>query len=255
MKTTDDIDVSINTDDSDSDINWSVFEEELISRDSIIITEGGIYRLTGNISNVSVNTISDVKLILDNVTIKSSNGPAILIEEANNTVIVLEDNSVNILEDSENYETLDTDINGVIYSKDDLILEGNGSLEIKANYGDGITSLDDLKIIGGTYTITSVDDGIRGKDSVYIKDGEFLITSGGDGIKSTNDANLEKGYILIENGIFNIESELDGMQAETKLVIKEGDFSIKTGGGSENASSLNTWGSWGGKSYDRYRKC
>lgn len=88
-------------------------------------------------------------------------------------------------------------------------------------------------------------DGIRGKDSLYILNGEFQITSGGDGLKSTNDTDSEKGYVLILDGTFKIEADLDGIQAETKLIIKDGDFEIITGGGSNNASTSNSWGSWG----------
>lgn len=246
-KTTEDIDTSIDTDNGDEKVDWNSLEENTISNAaSKTITEGGTYTLSGVINDtVVVNTTGNVKLILDNVTIKSSNGPAIMIEQAENTLIYLKEGTINTLEDSANYTVNDTDINSVIYSKDDLILDGIGKLVVKANYQDAIVSKDDLKIINGIYEINSVDDGIRGKDSVYILDGEYKIISGGDAIKSTNDTDTEKGYILIENGNFNIDAELDGMQAETKLVIEDGNYTIKTGSGSSNQSTSDRWGNWG----------
>ena len=241
IKTTNDIDININTDDGNQDINWLNLEKKYVFvEENITITEAGIYTLTGEINKtVTVNTTGNVKLVLDNVTIKTSEGPAIIIEESENTLIYLSDNTINTLEDSSNYSYNDKDINSVIYSKDDLIFDGNGVLNVNSNYQDGIVSKDDLKIVNGTYNINSIDDGIRGKDSLYIINGNFNITSGGDSLKSTNDTDKEKGYILIENGNFNLESELDGLDAETKLLIKNGTFNIKAGVG--NINSNNNW--------------
>lgn len=246
-----DIDTTVDLDNSDETINWDNYQtKDLTLTDSITITTGGIYNLSGTITDgmITVDTNDYVKLILNNVSITNSSGPAIYVKKAKTVLIYLSDNSNNYLEDSSNYSNYDEDINATIYSKDDLVLDGTGSLTVKANYQDGIVSKDDLKIINGNYTISSADDGIRGKDSVYIIDGNFDITSLGDGIKSTNTEDKDKGYILIENGTFNIDATLDGIQAETKLIIKNGNFTIKTGNGSTNSSKSNSnWENWGSK--------
>lgn len=241
------IDTNIELDNSDEDIEWSNYEiKNLTLTESITITEEGIYELLGEITNgmVTVNTKGNVKLILNNVTITNESGPAIYIKNAKNTVIYLKEETTNTLEDSSNYQT-DEDINATIYSKDNLIFDGSGTLVIKANYQDGIVSKDNLKIKNGTFNITSIDDSIKGKDSVYIIDGNFNITAGGDGIKSTNTSDKNKGYVYIENGNFEIDATLDGIQAETKLLIKNGNYTIKTGNGSTNNSKKDTWGNWG----------
>ena len=241
------IDTNIELDNSDEDIDWSNYEiKNLTLTESITITEEGIYELSGEITNgmVTVNTKGNVKLILNNATITNESGPAIYIKNAKNTVIYLKEETTNTLEDSSNYQT-DEDINATIYSKDNLIFDGSGTLVIKANYQDGIVSKDNLKIKNGTFNITSIDDNIKGKDSVYIIDGNFNITAGGDGIKSTNTSDKNKGYVYIENGNFEIDATLDGIQAETKLLIKNGNYTIKTGNGSTNNSKKDTWGNWG----------
>ena len=241
------IDTNIELDNSDEDIDWSNYEiKNLTLTESITIAEEGIYELSGEITNgmVTVNTKGNVKLILNNVTITNESGPAIYIKNAKNTVIYLKEETTNTLEDSSNYQT-DEDINATIYSKDNLIFDGSGTLVIKANYQDGIVSKDNLKIKNGTFNITSIDDSIKGKDSVYIIDGNFNITAGGDGIKSTNTSDKNKGYVYIENGNFEIDATLDGIQAETKLLIKNGNYTIKTGNGSTNNSKKDTWGNWG----------
>lgn len=208
------------------------------------ITKKGVYTLTGSLDGyINIDSEDNIKIILDNANIKNDNGPSILIASAKNTYIELVGESK--LEDSKNYEGYDEDVNGTIYSKDDLFITGNGVLNLVANHGDGIVSKDDLTIFSGTINIESKDDGIRGKDTVKVKDGIININSDGDGIKTTNTEDTEKGYIYIENGEFNIISNFDGIQAENNIIIKNGKFNITTGGGSYIMSSNNDrWGYW-----------
>lgn len=251
--TSQDIDINLNTDDGDEKIDWGMYQDtQCLLTQSITITDGGTYTLTGSIQDglITIDTTSDVKLVLNNVNIVNSKGPAIYVKNAENVVIHTADGSVNTLQDGEDYSGFEADEIGTIFTHDDIIFEGNGTLNVTGNKEDAIVSKDDLKIISGIYNITSIDDGIRGKDSVYIQNGTFNITSGGDGIKSTNDTDVEKGYILIEDGNYNIISDLDGIQAQTKLLIQDGRYNITTGGGSVNSSSNNAkdnpWGHWGG---------
>lgn len=216
--------------DEDSDIDWSKLDSNVINlnNESVTITEDGVYTLSGKITNgsVTVNTDGNVKLILNDVIITNNSGPAIIIENAKNAIIELADGTVNTINDGSSYTNQEYD--GCLYSKDDLILQGNGKLVVNANYMDGIVSNDDLKIVSGTYEITANDDAIRGKDSVYIVDGTFNIKALGDGIKSTNDTDSDKGNIKIDNGTFKIASVNDGIQAEQKLVIENGEYTITT---------------------------
>lgn len=243
-----DLDTNVTLDTSDEKLIWSNYEKREINLEkSITITEGGVYNLSGTIEDglITIKTDKEVLLNLNNVSITNSNGPAIYIESANTVVISTILNTTNTLTDSVNYSGFDEDVEGVIYSKDDLVLEGEGTLIINGKKTDGIVSKDDLKINSGTYLINTADDGIRGKDSLYILDGTFTINSSGDGIKSTNDTESDKGYVKIENGTFNIKSTLDGIQAETKVLISGGIFNIETGGGSINSSTNSGWGTWG----------
>ena len=155
------------------------------------ITSTGVYYFTGTLNNgyIKVNTTQNVEIILDNVTITNNSGPCIYIENANNTYIKLI--GENTLTDGENYTGF-TDVDACIFSKDDLIIYGEGTLNIKANYQDGIVSKDDLTIENGIFNINSKDDAIRGKDSVVIENGTFNIESLSDVIKSTNDTDTDK---------------------------------------------------------------
>jgi hypothetical protein len=225
-------------------IDYEALPNETIElSSSVLITQEGVYTLTGTLEgSITIDTKGDVKLILDGVNIKSS-GPCILVKNANTTNIYLNENTVNYLSDTTEYE--DSSYNAVIYSKDDLILDGLGKLVINASYEDGIASTDNLKIINGTYDITSIDESIRGNDSIYILDGNFTLNSKTDAIKTTNIET--SGNIVIENGNFNITSSNDGVQSINNLYIQNGEFNITTGNGSSNTSKSSNWGKWGNK--------
>lgn len=252
----DSIDTNVELDISDEKIEWSNYENrEITLTESITITESGVYNLSGEIENgfITVKTDGDIKLNLGGVTITNDKGPAIYIESANTVIISTVLDTKNTLADGKTYVfNGDSEIEGAIYSKDDLVLEGEGTLVVNGNKGDAIVCKDDLKINSGTYIITSEDDGIRGKDSLYILDGTFTINALGDGMKSTNDTDPTKGYVKIENGTFTITSTLDGIQAESKVLISNGIFDITTGGGSSNSSDKSGWesNSWGNASTD-----
>lgn len=233
-----------------AEVDYSKLEKfDIKLTDTLQIKKGGVYYLEGTIDDgqIYIDTNDNVKLVLNNVNIINKTGPAIMVENANQVYIELASESVNYLTDGEDYEKDESgEPDGVIFSKDDLIIGGTGKLVINANYADGIVSKDSLKIMDGIYEINSSDDAIRGKDSLVITDGSFMIESSGDGIKTTNDKDSNLGYILIENGDFNIISINDGIEAETDLVINNGTFNIQTGGSSSNSSLENeNWGFWG----------
>lgn len=240
--------LNMRLDSGEDGIDWSsypTYKMELSK--SQTITEAGVYYLSGTVEDGILNiSVSDnVKLVLDGVNIKNSNGPAILISEAKNVVIFTIKDSVNVFEDGAIYSGYADDEIGTIFSHDDLILSGEGILKVISNTEDAIVGKDDLQIISGTYSIVAADDGIRGKDSVHIVDGDFNINASGDGIKSTNTAESDKGFVYIENGDFVIDVGFDGIQAETELKINNGTFDIKTGNGSASTSSITSgWGTW-----------
>lgn len=243
------INVSIEYDNEDEDINWKdEAYTDIQLEDSVNITKAGTYHLTGTLENgnIIVNAGDNdlVRLVLDNANITCNEASVINVENARKVIIIVEQGTTNTITDGSTYSSTEDEPDSTIFSKDDLVISGTGTLNVNANYLDGIASKDGLKIIGTTINVTSNDDGIRGKDYIGIKDANITIDAKSDGMKSTNDTNTEKGYILIENSNINIEAGEDGIQAETNLKIADGEFSIKTGEGSENSSTEEDWGNW-----------
>jgi hypothetical protein len=217
-----------------------------VDNKKVTITSAGTYSIRGDLTDgqiiVDAGDEDKVYIILNGVNITCSNSAPIYIKNSDKTIISLADNTQNYIQDGENYIFEDgatDEPNAAIFSKADLIFIGDGSLDITANYNNGITSKDDLKIQSGNITVKSKADGIKGKDSVVITNGNVTVNSGEDGIKSSNDEDSEKGYVLIESGKINITAVQDGIQAETNALIKDGDITINAGGGSKNGANKN----------------
>lgn len=211
-----------------------------ISGNIITISKEGTYVLSGALSEGQIVVDADsakVQLVLDNVDITCASSAAIYIKSADKTFITLAEGSENILMNTAEYEAIDdNNIDAVIFSKDDLTLNGKGTLTINSEYGHGIVSKDDLKLVSGTCNITAKNHALSGKDSVRIAAGTYNLTSGKDGIHSENADDDEKGFVYIASGDFTIESTGDGIDASYVVQIDDGDFEIIAGGGAENAT-------------------
>ena len=214
-----------------------------ISGNIITITKEGTYVLSGALSEGQIVVNADsakVQLVLDNADITCASSAAIYVKNADKTFITLAEGSENILMNTAEYEAIDdNNIDAVIFSKDDLTLNGKGTLTINSEYGHGIVSKDDLKLVGGTSNITAKNHALSGKDSVRIAAGTYNLTSGKDGIHSENADEEEKGFVYIASGDFTIESTGDGIDASYVVQIDDGDFDITAGGGAENATKTN----------------
>ncbi|QCR31194.1 carbohydrate-binding domain-containing protein [Lysinibacillus sp. SGAir0095] len=218
----------------------------VIDGSTITIRTSGVYEISGKLNDgqiiVNAEDEGTVRLVLNGVEINSSTSAPIFVEKAEKTVVSLEKGTENVLTDGENYvyeNSEDDEPNAALFSKDDLTINGEGTLVVNGNYNNGIASKDELRITGGTIQIDAVDDGLMGRDLVAVKDGSILITAGGDGVKSTNDKDASKALIAIEGGTFDITSANDGIQAETSLLIAAGEFTITSGEGSPETVDTN----------------
>ena len=222
---------------------------------NLLINAAGTYVISGTLNNGAIIVDSadeaNVTLVLNNADITCKNGAPIYVKNCGKNVIIsLPNGTANTVTDGSSYtyeyaaketdsETgeVSTEPSAAIFSKDDLKINGSGTLTVNANYNDGITGKDDVEITEATLVIQAADDGIVGKDSVVIGSGSVTIKAGGDGIKSTNSEDATKGYIAIADGAFNITSGNDGIQAESILLTLGGDYTIKTGEGAAAAKA------------------
>ena len=204
-----------------------------VGNSTVTITQAGTYVISGNLNNgqiiVDAADTDDVRIVLENVNIHSETSAAIYVRNADKLIVTLPSGTTNTLSGGSTYENIDeNNIDGVIFSKDDLTINGEGTLNINANYKHGIVSKNDLNIVGGTFNINSVSQALSGKDAVKIYGGVFNIESQGKGIKSENVDETEKGNIYINGGEFNLNTVDDALHTSGSIVIDEGNFTIKT---------------------------
>lgn len=216
-----------------------------IDGDVITITKEGTYLLSGSLSDgqivVDTNSSAKVQLVLSGVDITCSDSAAIYVIQADKVFLTLAEGTENRIGTTGEFAETEEGIDAAIYAKDDLTLNGSGSLTVTCPYGHGIVSKDDLKLTGGTYTITAAAQGLSGNDSVRIADGVYQITAEGKGIKSdtaiyltggeitinsTDDAVHSNGLCTISGGSYTIASGDDGVHADGALTINGGTITI-----------------------------
>ena len=205
-----------------------------ISEGSILITEPGLYLLSGSMAGtvvIDADSDADVNLILDNAAIQNDTGAAIYVRSAKRAAVTLKDGSDNILENSGEFQADGTTkVDGVIFSKSDLYILGSGSLSIASASGCGIVSKDSLIITGGSISIDSQKAGLEAKDEMLLSDSSFHIDSLANGIKTDSDTS-DLGNLYIKNSEFAITSASNAIKTSGYAVISGGSFYLKTGGG------------------------
>lgn len=219
----------------------------------VTITDEGTYILSGTLSDgmIIVNAAKEDKtqLVLNGADIHSETSAAIYVLQADKVFVTLAPGTENTLSNGGSFEAIDeNNIDAALFSKEDLTLNGSGSLTIQSPAGHGVVSKDELTVAGGVYTITTAEHGLNGKDNVCIAGGSLTIASGKDGIQADNDEDTSLGFVWIEGGSFDITAEGDGISASSTVDILDGSFTLLTGGGSVNGAqhTSDNWGNMGG---------
>lgn len=217
----------------------------------VTIQTGGTYVLSGNLTDgrviVNLKEKTDkVQLVMNGASIKSSTSAPLTVLQADKVSITLADGTENALADAANYTVFDVPAaseedtafpSACLASKDDLTINGGGSLIVTGNYNNGIHCKNDMKLVSGTVQVTAKNHGVRGNDSVQIAGGTLEITSGGDGVKTSTADNEKKGCIVMTDGTVKITAAQDGVDAAQSLSVSGGTLDVTAGGGSANGES------------------
>ena len=231
---------------------------------ALTITANGTYRLKGSCSNGSIvvsKELTDVTLVLDSLSLSSSDTAPIVIKKSSSVNIHLEGRStLTDNEDAGSESTSDTFEGAAIKLKSGskVTFCGDGDLIIAANAKNGIKGASCAQLVfnqtgtltvsgngkyyAGTKTGAAVQNGISCDGSIIFNQGSYVIKAAGDGIKSAPDATdtaegttidtESAGTVTINAGTFDIDTDGDGISADTALTINGGTFDIQTYKGS-----------------------
>ncbi|MCQ2089349.1 MAG: carbohydrate-binding domain-containing protein [Fibrobacter sp.] len=225
-----------------------------VAEKSATITCPGAYYVTGESSDFQlvVNTPGtkdegNTGIYLNNATLKSQNA-AILVKNADKTVLHLVKGTTNVVEDG-NGNHLFEKVNGAqdtakaaIYARDDLNIKGAGKLTVKGNFQNGIQCSNDLKIKNGDITVVAKETAIKGKESLEISGGNIDIKSSGKGLMSdttisvggnikleTEDDAIHSNYtVTMDSGVVSISTPKKGIHADSSLYLKGSTVNIIT---------------------------
>ena len=205
-----------------------------VSGNTVTITAAGTYLISGTLSEgqikVEVNEADKVQLVLSGATVTSANSAALHVAKADKVFLTLADGSENTLATSGAYAaTDDSAIDGAVFSRSDLTVNGGGSLVVSSVEGNGIVCKDDLVLASGTPTVTAAKHAIQANDSVRIAGGSYTLHAGTDGIHAKNDENSKLGYIYVAGGSLDITAESDGFDANYVLRVDGGTITVSAG--------------------------
>ena len=206
----------------------------------VTISEGGTYIISGSLTDgqIIVDAEDDtVQLVLSGCGIECSTSAAVYVKAADKVFLTLDEGSSNELSNSGTFEADgDNNVDGVIFSKDDLTINGDGGLTISSS-DHAVVCKDDLVIAGGQIDITASGDGIQSKETLTIEDGIIDIEAT-EAIESTQ--------VTIDGGTLTLTASDDGINASQKsdelspaIVINGGDITIIMGQGDTDAIDSN----------------
>ncbi len=180
---------------------------------NVSIIYAGDYILSGNLTGtVTIDADGDdtVRILLKGANITAKTGAAFTVEQADKVILTLADGTENALIGG---ELDDETVDGVIFSRDDLTINGNGKLTVTGNGKHGIVCNDDLLITSGIFGITAKEDGIHANDSVRICKAEVTVRAGDDGVTVSNDDS--SAFFYMESGALTVLECYEGIEAHT----------------------------------------
>lgn len=218
-----------------------------VSGTTVTIMGEGTYILRGTLNDgmiiVNAGEQDKPQIVLDGASVTSETSAALYILQADKVFVTLAEGTENALANGSSFTAIDENsIDGAVFSKQDLTLNGSGSLTVNSPGGHGVVCKDDLAITGGTFTVNSAFHGLDVNDSVRIKSGTLTIDAGKDGIHVEDADNSATGFVYVSGGTMDIEAEGDGISAALYAQIENGQIEILAGGGYENGESHSSGG-------------
>ena len=212
---------------------------------NVYIKYAGKYVVSGHLDDGSVVVDADgddkIWLRLENVSLNAEDDAAIRVDQADKVFLTLV--GENTLQSG---KPTKENVDGTIYSKDDVTINGTGSLTVTAEDHHGIVCNDNLVITGGTLSVQAGQDAIHAHDSIRLCNADVTVSAGDDGLTVSNDD--ESAFLYMESGSVKITECYEGLEAP-KIIIAGGtvdifseDDGLNASGSGQNASITITGG-------------
>jgi hypothetical protein len=170
------------------------------------ITSAGTHHVRGSLGDgvlqVHAATGEAIHLILEGVSVLSSDGPALSATGPGDIIVELAHGTTNAL----------LSVTGdAISAAGDLLVTGPGSLVVTAMSGHGITGRGEVVLDADRLSISAGGDAVQGQDAVRVVGGEIDAVAGGDAFRSpvhrAPDEDGTSGLVEILGGRIHVSSD------------------------------------------------
>ena len=171
--------------------------------DCVVIKNGGYYLVTGELKEgriiVDADKSSKVWVMLSSAGVHCSDNAPFAVEQADKVFLTLAEGTVNYLTagDKYNEQALAQNVNGVLWSRDDLTINGTGTLHVGGGIKHGIKCNDSLVISGGNIEIECPGDALHANDSLHFTNADMSVRAGDDGLKCDKEIRIDGGSIMV----------------------------------------------------------
>ena len=190
------------------------------SDQTLTITQAGTYVLTGSGKNIKLVVeaadTDQVHLVFQNLTLEGE-GTLLQVNKA-------QEGSQNALTESQASD--DEEVKATIHSQVPLTLNGTGNLTLTALTKNALEVEDDLKVLGGTYTVKAANHGFKAEGALAIEAATLTIEAGKDGLHAEHDETTERANISLNPTQLSIVATEDGVDTGNELTIKGGTITV-----------------------------
>ncbi len=212
---------------------------EAVDEDEITV------QLTGTSTDGSLTLAGSYKttISLAGVTLTNPSGAAITVSNSKRIQLSAKSSTTNTITDGSGSQK------ACIYSKGQLQIQGNGTLNVVGNYKHGIKSASYISIKNLTLNITAAPgDGINCEEYFQMKSGTVTISGvSDDGIQcdlggttstgeTTDHEDEDSGNMYLEGGTLNVTTTAaasKGIKSEGNIVVSDGSYTVTTSGSYE----------------------
>ena len=172
----------------------------------VTIRKSGTYLLSGTLEEgqllVDAEEGAEIILVFDGFKISNSTDAPLLFESGSSITLVLKDGSKNAVTD---LRSSAEENKAAIYTKSDLTISGNGTLDVTGTAEDAIHSKTNVTVQGGTINLKAGDDAIHADETLTILDGKVTVLESEEG--------LEGLVVDIQGGDITVNASDDGLNA------------------------------------------
>ena len=172
----------------------------------VTIWKAGTYLLSGTLEEGQLRADAEegaeIILVFDGFKISNSTDAPLLFESGSSITLVLKDGSKNAVTD---LRSSAEENKAAIYTKSDLTISGNGTLDVTGTAEDAIHSKTNVTVRGGTINLKAGDDAIHADETLTILDGKVTVLESEEG--------LEGLVVDIQGGDITVNASDDGLNA------------------------------------------